>query len=230
MSMQTIVTEEARSAEAAPIQISIVSDFICPWCLIGHQRLKSALAELDMQADVEITWLPFELNPEMPTEGRDRQEYRTAKFGSWAYSKRLDGNTVEAGAPDGVTFNYDLIERTPNTFNAHRLSWFTARIGRQTEMVVALLEAYFQKGRDIGDVGALADVAGEIGFNRAETLRFLESEEGVEKIRYLAAQIRSAVQGVPHVEIGDAVIQGAQPIAIFRAAIDSATKAAAGRQ
>ncbi|MEM1149731.1 MAG: DsbA family oxidoreductase [Pseudomonadota bacterium] len=226
MSTETLAPIEDDVDRPPPVQIAIVSDFICPWCLIGHERLQKTLAEFDGKVDVEITWLPFELNPNMPPEGKDRREYRTAKFGSWDYSQELDAGTVAAGSPDGVTFNYDLIERTPNTFAAHRLSWYASQTGRQTEMVTALLEAYFQKGRDIGDYETLASVANDLGFDRNDILRFLNSEEGVKEVGDLARRTRSVVRGVPHIEIADAVIQGAQPPAVFRAAIETAVQSA----
>lgn len=209
------------------IPITIVSDFICPWCLIGHHRLQRALSDIDTSVEAEITWLPFELNPEMPKAGLDRRTYRTAKFGSWARSRELDDGTQSAGAPDGVTFRYDLIQRTPNTFDAHRLSWYAGEAGRQSETVAALLSAYFQQGRDIGDRGILADVASELGFDRAEVASLLESDEGIEPVRDLLAQTHLVVRGVPHIEIDGALIQGAQPLPVFRRVLDAAIARAA---
>src|SRR5215469_4054609 len=113
------------------IPVTITSDFICPWCFIGERRLARAVAHLseDLREEIrlEISWRPFELNPNIPADGIDRRAYRVAKFGSWEYSQRLDAQVVEAGKKDGAVFNYDRISRTPNTRRAHRLVWWAMR-------------------------------------------------------------------------------------------------------
>ena len=111
------------SAGVRPPVIEVVSDVVCPWCFIGKRRLEKALASLDRQ-DVLIRWKPFQLNPTTPKEGVDRQAYRIRKFGSLAYSQQLEARVAAAGAEEGIEFRFDLIKRTPNTLEAHRLIWF----------------------------------------------------------------------------------------------------------
>ncbi|MCG8443478.1 MAG: DsbA family oxidoreductase [Caulobacterales bacterium] len=211
-----------------PVQIKMTSDFICPWCLIGHSRLQAAIASLPGHVEVAVEWLPFELNPDMPVEGLDRRLYRTMKFGSWERSRTLDAQTVKAAATDPITFDYDAIARTPNTFAAHRLAWFAARQGRQGEVVQAVLSAYFEQGRDIGDPAVLADIAAEVGLDRAETVAFLAGDDGRAEVRALIEQAPSAgVHGVPHFDIGGVGVSGAQPAALLKEAILRAGAAAA---
>ena len=81
------------------IQINVTSDFICPWCYIGEKRLALAIEGLPAGIDVQLQWLPFELNPSMPSEGMDRKTYRSRKFGSWERSQAMDVQTVVAGQP-----------------------------------------------------------------------------------------------------------------------------------
>src|ERR1700676_866902 len=100
--------------------IDVTSDAICPWCYIGKRRLEKALA-LAGPDGVRVWWHPFQLNPGMPKEGMNRKDYRSAKFGSWERSLALDAHVMAAGRAEGILFRFDLIDRTPNTLDAHRL-------------------------------------------------------------------------------------------------------------
>src|SRR6185295_15077871 len=102
--------------------IEVVSDVVCPWCFIGKRRLERALALLGKQ-DIPVCWKPFQLNPNAPKEGMNRKEYRARKFGSLEYAKQLEDRVAAAGALEDILFRFDRIERTPNTFDAHRLIW-----------------------------------------------------------------------------------------------------------
>jgi predicted DsbA family dithiol-disulfide isomerase len=125
-------------------QINVTSAFICPWCYIGEKRLARAIESLPAGGiAVQLQWLPFELNPDMPLEGMDRRTYRSRKFGSWEHSQTMDAQTVLSGKGDGAIFDYGAIERTPNTFFAHRVSWLAQREGKQRAFVEAALKGYF---------------------------------------------------------------------------------------
>jgi len=199
-----------------PINITITADFICPWCLIGEQRLARAIEKLPAGADVQRHWQPFELNPGMPPEGISRKTYRTMKFGSWERSLMLDQHSVMAAREDGVVFNYDAIEKTPNTFRAHRLMRLAARHGHADALAGALFRAYFQQGRDIGDPAVLADIASEVGLERTAAAAFLASDEEAEPVRNAEqAMMRRGIEGVPAFDIDGEAIYGAQPAASF---------------
>jgi len=105
------------------LQLEIYSDLICPWCYIGKRRLEAAVKLAEGQHTVRVTWHAFQLNPDMPSAGMDRRTYRTAKFGSWERSQKLDTGVAAAGAELGISFNYAAVLRTPNTFDSHRLVW-----------------------------------------------------------------------------------------------------------
>ncbi|CCA90748.1 DsbA family oxidoreductase [Novosphingobium sp. PP1Y] len=203
-----------------PVKITVTSDFICPWCYIGEQRLARAVEGLPAGIDVELLWLPFELNPDMPVGGMDRKTYRSGKFGSWERSQALDAGTVAAGATDGIPFAYAAIARTPNTRLAHRLSLLAHRAGKQSEYAAAVLRAYFAEGKDIGDSDVLADIAAGVGLNREEVLAFLEGDEGAMEIRALElfSQDRG-IHSVPHIQIGVTTLSSAQPVDTIRTAI-----------
>jgi predicted DsbA family dithiol-disulfide isomerase len=194
------------------IKISVTSDFVCPWCYIGEKRLARAIERLPAGIDVQLQWLPFELNPDMPPDGMDRTTYRSRKFGSWERSQAMDARIVLAGRDDGATFDFGAIERTPNTFLAHRVSWLAQREGRQRAFVEAVFQAYFARGRDIGAADVLAELAAGIGLYREAVAALVSSDDGAHSVRALErTALERGVQGVPYFDIGGTTIAGAQP-------------------
>jgi predicted DsbA family dithiol-disulfide isomerase len=170
------------------MHIDIVSDVICPWCFIGKRRLERALA-LRPELPPEITWRPFQLNPDMPAEGIDRRTYLAAKFGGGGHAERIYVNVGEAGATVDIRFAFDRIRRTPNTRDAHRLIRYAACDGRADALVEALFQAYFLDGRDIGDRATLAAIAGEVGLDAGNAADWLASPAELEQV---LAEDRSA--------------------------------------
>jgi predicted DsbA family dithiol-disulfide isomerase len=205
--------EAVAAAAAGPVlDISIVSDAICPWCYVGKRRFEKALALLGPDFRARVTWRPFELNPDMPTEGIPRDEYRIRKFGSLDYSRQLDAQLASAGVGDGIAFRHDLMKRTPNTFAAHRLIWLAAREGVQYALVEILFRAYFTEGRDVGDFDTLAELAAGAGMDRDRVRAFLDSDEGAEDVRRdEAVAQRAGISGVPaFIANGYLLFSGAQ--------------------
>lgn len=179
-------------------QLTIVSDVICPWCFVGKKNLEQALAIVGEDLSVDVMWLPYELNPSMPKEGMDRRDYRARKFGSWEYSQALDAQVAAAGAQAGITFHHERVERTPNTFDAHRLIWLAREEGLQDAVVEALFRAYFIDGRDVGRLDVLAEIAREANMSDAAVVGLLEGTAGAEAVRHEAdsAKIVAGI-GVP---------------------------------
>jgi predicted DsbA family dithiol-disulfide isomerase len=194
------------------VPISVTSDFVCPWCYIGEKRLSRAIGRLPSGIGVQLQWLPFELNPDMPPEGMDRRTYLSRKFGSWERVQAMQDRIVLAGRDDGASFDYQAIKRTPNTLLAHRVSWLAQREGRQRVFVEAVLRAYFAHGRDIGSRGVLAEIASGVALDRDAVAALLSSDEGVASVRALErAAAEGGVEGVPYFVIGGTAIVGAQP-------------------
>jgi predicted DsbA family dithiol-disulfide isomerase len=205
------------------VTVKVTSDFVCPWCLIGERRLARAIGALEGEIAVAVEWLPFELNPAMPAEGMDRPTYRALKFGSVERGRMLDARTIEAAQGDGIAFAYDRILRTPNTFLAHRLMRFAARQSAASPLAGALFAAYFEQGRDIGDVQVLADIAADRGLDRAEVAAFLSGDEGADEVRAIErAQQAAGIDGVPFFDIGGLALAGAQPVPVLLAALRQA--------
>lgn len=176
--------------------IDIVSDVICPWCFIGKRRLERALA-LAPQSDLQIGWRPFQLNPDMPPEGMDREAYLQAKFGA-AKGGRMYEQVAAAGAEEGIAFAFDRIRRTPNTIKPHRLIRRAAAQQLQDSVVEALFQAYFLAGADLTDDETLIGIAHGSGMDRDDVTAYLASDEDEAQIRSEDAFARQVgINGVP---------------------------------
>ena len=206
------------------MHMEIYSDIVCPWCFIGKRRLEQAIETAGYANRAHVTWRPFQLNPTMPKSGMDRRAYLDAKFGGAEARRAMEERLAKAGEADGIVFAFDRIERTPNTFEAHRLMWRAQQHRKQDDLAEALFHAYFSEGRDIGDGQTLVDIAAEIGLHRDEARQFLASDQGVEEVRTEeAASHRLGIQGVPYFVLNGSVsISGAQPPDIFVSALQQA--------
>ncbi len=202
-------------AEAAVgLRIDIVSDAICPWCYIGKRQLERALAMLAPEGlRFSVHWNPFQLNPDMPKEGRDRAAYRAWKFGSAERARELDVRVAEAAAGVGLDFRTELMLRTPNTLDAHRVIWLAGREGVQDAAMEAVFAAYFTRGADIGDAEVLADCAAEAGMDRAAVAKFLAGDVAAAEMLAADQAAREAgVNGVPSFFLdGYSLYSGAVP-------------------
>jgi len=193
------------------LKIDIVSDVVCPWCVIGFRNLKKAMEELKSELDFEISWKPYELHPEIPQEGYDKKLYMLQKFGSASNKSRYDEIT-KIGESLNFNFNFSKTERIPNTFMAHRLMWKSEEYNLQTELSEALFTAYFTDGLDIGSKEILAEISESVGMNKNEILNFLNSDEGGQETADLEMNfIEKSIGAVPTYFINDKyIIQGGQ--------------------
>jgi predicted DsbA family dithiol-disulfide isomerase len=195
-------------------RIDVISDVICPWCYIGKRQLERAEDLLEKsKLRFTVAWHPFQLNPDMPAEGVDRQRYRIAKFGSLERSQQLDERITETAATVGLEFHLDRLTRTPNTLNAHRLIRFAGQRGLQDGVVEALFEGYFCNGADIGDDKVLAKLGEEGGLDADEVATLLSSDAGLKEVAAADRMARNAgIQGVPSFALqGHVLFSGAVP-------------------
>jgi predicted DsbA family dithiol-disulfide isomerase len=208
--------EDERLSGTASVgtRIDIVSDAICPWCYIGKRHLERALAILAEEGlSFRVHWNPFQLNPDMPKEGRDRTSYRIAKFGSAEKAASLDKKITEAAANTGLAFRTDLMLRTPNTIDAHRMIWFAGQLGDQDAAMEAVFKAYFIEGRDIGEHAVLGDCAAQAGLQPQAVVDFLAGDLADKEMRAADRAAREAgVSGVPSFFLdGYSLFSGAMP-------------------
>ena len=162
-------------SQVTSLQVDIVSDVVCPWCIIGYKQLQKALGMMAGQFDVTIHWHPFELNPRMPEEGQNLREHLSQKYGSTAeQSKAARTRLMTLGESLGFTFDYFDEMRMVNTFRAHQLLHWAGKQGRQTELKLTLFDAFFSSRQDVSNGQILAAAAGRVGLSETEALAVLE--------------------------------------------------------
>jgi len=204
------------------IEVDVVSDAICPWCFVGKRRLEKAIEAVKGKHEIRVHWRPFQLNPGMPREGMGRKEYRERKFGSEKVVAELDRRMMAVGRQENIPFALDRIQKTPNTFDAHRLIWWAEQSDAQNAVVESLFRAFFTQGRDIGDRNVLADVAFEAGLDRDAASSFLDGKEGTTEVRADESKSRDlGVEAVPFFMIGGRfAVAGAHEPASFLEAFE----------
>jgi predicted DsbA family dithiol-disulfide isomerase len=209
------------------VKLDIISDPICPWCYIGKTLLDQAMAQRP-DHPFEIEWHPFQLNPDMPAEGMDRRDYLETKFGGKEGAIRAYAPVLERAEAAGLAIDFAAIKRTPNTLDAHRLLHWAGIEGCQDRMAMALFQAYFNEGRDIGDHEVLADLADSLSLDGAMIQRLLASEADRDAIRARDAQFREmGISGVPTFIVGGQhAVPGCQPADLWVKVIDDLTAAA----
>jgi predicted DsbA family dithiol-disulfide isomerase len=203
------------------LRIDIVSDVVCPWCIIGYKQVERALTLLDQPVEAEFHWHPFELNPDMPPEGEDAAEHIQRKYGRSAeQGKTVRSQIRDTAASLGFTFGGGGARRLVNTFAAHKL--LTMAGEKQTALKLALFAAYFQQGLDVSDETVLLDIAVDVGLNRADAQDWLSDETLAQQVRGEQAYWRNEnISGVPAIIFdGQFMVPGAQSAETFARVIE----------
>ncbi len=180
-----------------PIRVDIVSDVVCPWCVIGYHQLSKAAQDIGIEIDVH--WHPFELNPQMADEGENLREHLSAKYGTTLESSiKARARLTDMGAALGFTFNYSDDMRMFNTFRAHQLIDWADDQGKGHDMKLALFSAFFTRREDVSDPLVLAEIATQVGLDRKAALSMLDNGSHAAKVRQEQQFWTSrGVQGVP---------------------------------
>lgn len=210
----------------APLRIDIVSDVMCPWCIIGYRQLAQALEATGTAH--EIHWHPFELNPAMPTEGQDGFEHVAEKYGSTrAQSEESRARMTALGAELGFDFRWTEDFRMHNTFHAHQLLRWAETLGRGHDLKMALFSAHFTARRNLSDDDVLADVAGEIGLDPVEALAVLRDQRFADDVRQRQGfWLKQGIQGVPAVIFDrQHLVTGAQGVENYTSILTQLTRA-----
>jgi predicted DsbA family dithiol-disulfide isomerase len=204
------------------IHIDIVSDLVCPWCYVGKRRLEAALAQRP-DLNFTVTWQPFQLNPDMPREGRNRQEYYREKFGPERAEMILHG-MKQTGEAEGISFGSHAEAMSPNTLSAHVLMCWASADQRidANDLAEKLFHAHHVACEDIGDHAVLTRIAGEVGMDANDVAARLAAreDETIVKERIAHAATRG-ISGVPFFILnGRHGISGAQPADSLTSAFD----------
>jgi|TARA_B110000211_G_scaffold222531_1_gene271327 predicted DsbA family dithiol-disulfide isomerase len=193
------------------VTIDMVSDVVCPWCIIGYERLQKAIAQLD---DIEVTiqFHPFELNPNMPQEGQDVREHIMEKYGlTPAQSDQNRKQLIDAGASVGFKFDYFDGMRMANTFNAHQVLHYAGENGKQEALKLRLFAAYFSERRNVNDIDVLVNEAVSVGLNEQEVSELLANQTYADVVReHENLWLQRGIQSVPTFVIGNSGVAGAQ--------------------
>ena len=204
------------------LKIDIVSDVVCPWCVIGLKSLEQALASVAPDISAEVHFQPFELNPAMPPEGQDINEHLQEKYGASAEQSAQTREMIrERGAALGFQFAMDARTRIYNTFDAHRLLHWADMHGKQHELSMALFSAYFTQGENPGAHDVLIRLAGEVGLDKDEAARILATGSFGPEVRERQQYFRQAgINSVPGFIINDRhLISGGQAPEVFEEAL-----------
>lgn len=207
------------------MRVDVVIDTVCPWCYVGKRRLEQGLA-LRPDTPFEVLYHPFMLAPDMPREGKDRKQHYEEKFGK---NNRLKEMTASLIAQAGdIDFQFDAIERVPNTIDSHRLIRWAQGQSKQQDVVEGVLKAYFSDGKDIGSSQVLSQIAADTGLDAEIITQLLAKEEDRKVIEELAQRASAmGITGVPfYIFDGRIALSGAQPPEVIAQAVDQAFETA----
>ncbi|MEW9921371.1 DsbA family oxidoreductase [Marimonas sp. MJW-29] len=203
---------EAETAPQGPVvQIDIVSDVMCPWCIVGFRQLEQALGRVG--AGAYIRWHPFELNPAMPPEGQNLGEHLAQKYGTTPEQSAQNRKMLtDLGASLGIAFNFTDQSRIVNTFGAHQLLGWAQTKGLQHPLKLALFEAHFTDGKDVSNPEVLVETAAGVGLDPMEAAEILTSGSRAEETRaHQQFWTSRGISGVPSMIFdGRYLLTGAQ--------------------
>jgi predicted DsbA family dithiol-disulfide isomerase len=193
-------TAEAASC-VETLSVDVVSDVVCPWCYIGKRKLEAAvdvLSQREPDLAIAVRWHPFQLNPDLPAAGVPRAAYLEAKFGGGRRAAEIYARVSAVGAEVGIAFDFERIDRQPNTRDAHRLIAWAQQRGNADALVERLFRAYFLEGRFIGDRDELVHLAVESGYAADAVGAALDSDGGLAAMQAEDREAREAgINGVP---------------------------------
>ena len=211
-------------SETPVITVDIVSDVVCPWCIIGYKKLEKAMAQFEGQARFELAWHAFELNPSMPPEGQDIAEHMAQKYGATPEQSKANRERLrDAGSELDFEFSYSDKMRMVNTFDAHRLLHWAAETGNQTALKLALFKAHFTDGKDVSDHDILVSVASSVGLDEERARDLLSTNLFAEDVRATEAEWQDRfITGVPAFIFNKKfMVPGAQETEVFANIIEN---------
>ncbi|TYL48187.1 DsbA family oxidoreductase [Marinomonas sp. IMCC 4694] len=210
----------------ADLRIDIITDLVCPWCYLGYSRLKQAIEQLGDDYRIDIHWQPFELHPDMPLEGADRESFLRERFGSPEKLNEATHAIQQVGIEAGIQFNFSENDRLPNTKLTHQFVLAAAKSGLATPFVLAVFHAYFTEGKDIGSNKVLEELAGLIGMQTIDITYAVSPEAHTLTEKKLIHLRKMGIDSVPTYVINDKyMVQGAHnPESFLKVLVDIAAK------
>lgn len=221
--LSNLARSDDRISTAASLNVEVIADFVCPFCFIGKRRFDEALKAV--QGPTEVSWYPFQLNPEIPAEGLSLDDYLSRRFGSAANIEPVLEQLAQEGKSAGIDFRFDKLQHVPNTLPIHQFMYLAeTRHLNQSAIADDLFSAFFEQGRNIGDRGELSRIAKPYGVSATD----VDEAIGTDAIRQIAQsrerQVRgSGIAGVPGFLLNRRLlVVGAQSVDTFVNAFDQA--------
>lgn len=211
-------------SETPVITVDIVSDVVCPWCIIGYKKLEKAMEQFEGQARFELAWHAFELNPSMPPEGQDIGEHMAQKYGATPEQSKANRDRLRsAGSALDFEFNHGEKMRMVNTFDAHRLLHWAGETGKQTALKLALFKAHFTDGRNVSDHDTLVEIATSVGLDEERARDLLATDLFAAEVRAVEAEWQDRfITGVPAFIFNKKfMVPGAQETDVFANIIEN---------
>lgn len=193
----TTLLDSESGGSPSTLQVDVIADLICPWCYLGKRRLDDALSAV--LGPTLVSWYPFQINPAMPMSGMALDEYLEKRFGSADKLQPAMDELTLIGKTQGINFNFDKLERVPNSLDAHRLMKLaeTEHLS-SSELAENILRGFFESGLDIADRDVLIDIGGDSGLSRTEINKTLDSDLSRRIVLSQEAHVRqNGVTGVP---------------------------------
>jgi predicted DsbA family dithiol-disulfide isomerase len=165
-----IARPDDRLAPRALLHVEVIADLVCPFCFIGKRRFDEALKAV--QGPIDVSWYPYQLNPEIPAEGQAFDAYLTRRFGNPANVEPVLQQLTAEGKVEGIDFRFDKIRHVPNTLAVHQVMHLAETLGvDQSVLAEDLMTAFFEEGRNIGDRSELIDIAWPMVFLSPTSIR-----------------------------------------------------------
>jgi len=202
------------------MKLRIFSDTICGWCFIGQIKLNKALKNFP-RATFEIEHVPFQLNPDMPKDGIERNKYLEIKFGGKEFAQPMYDLMTEEANKEGLNFNLNNIKKTPNTVFSHLLIKLAEQSNMHNEVKEKIYHSYFIEGLDIGNKEVLITIGKKFNINADVINDFFNLKNIKEVNSYISVAREKEINGVPFFEIGANFVSGAQSSAHLESTIKS---------
>ena len=200
------------------MKIEIWSDIMCPFCYIGKRKLESALERFPGKDKVELIWHSFQLDPSLKYQpGKDLYTYLSERKGiSKDQSRRLHDQLTQTARENGLTYNFDKAI-IANSFDAHRLIQLAKKYALGDAAEERLFKAYFTEGRNVSDQATLVDLGSDIGLQKEEISRMLQSDEYAKQVDDDIKEAQQlGIRGVPFFIMNRKyAVSGAQPAELF---------------
>lgn len=195
--LSNIVRTDDRVAATAALHVEVIADLICPFCYLGKRRLDEAMHAV--QGPSEVSWYPYQLNPDMPQDGMAFDDYLAMRFGNAANIRPVLETLVAEGRREAIDFHFDALTHVPNTLPAHQLMHLAEVEGKdQSALAEDLMAAYFERGANIGATDTLVSIAANHGLGADAVRQAIADDQVRQIVLSREAQVRSSgMSGVP---------------------------------